>query len=87
MNAIGGGLAAIGNTPLVRLGKLVPEGAAEVWIKLEGGNPTGSYKDRMAVSVLKAAMERGDVAQAIQSSSLQVAALVRRLLSFPPFWG
>ncbi len=62
MNAIGGGLAAIGNTPLVRLGKLVPEGAAEVWIKLEGGNPTGSYKDRMAVSVLKAAMERGDVA-------------------------
>ena len=61
MQAIGGGLAAIGNTPLVRLGKLVPEGAAEVWIKLEGGNPTGSYKDRMAISVVNAAMERGDV--------------------------
>jgi cysteine synthase A len=61
MDAIGGGLAAIGNTPLVRLGKLVPEGAAEVWVKLEGGNPTGSYKDRMAVSVLCAAIERGDV--------------------------
>ena len=57
----GGGLAAIGNTPLVRLGRLVPEGAAEVWVKLEGGNPTGSYKDRMAISVLSAALARGDV--------------------------
>jgi cysteine synthase A len=57
-----GGLAAIGNTPLVRLGRVVPDGAAEVWVKLEGGNPTGSYKDRMAVSVLSAAMERGDIA-------------------------
>jgi cysteine synthase A len=62
MKKIGGGLAAIGNTPLVRLGKLVPDGAAEVWVKLEGGNPTGSYKDRMAISVLSAAMERGAVA-------------------------
>lgn len=61
MHSIGAGLTAIGNTPLVRLGKLVPEGAAEVWVKLEGGNPTGSYKDRMAVSVLQAALERGDV--------------------------
>ena len=60
MEAIGAGLAAIGNTPLVRLQKVVPEGAAEVWVKLEGGNPTGSYKDRMAVSVVKAAMDRGD---------------------------
>lgn len=61
MTIVGAGLAAIGNTPLVRLGKLVPEGAAEVWVKLEGGNPTGSYKDRMAVSLLRAAMARGDV--------------------------
>ncbi len=62
MGKLGGGLAAIGNTPLIRLGPLVPEGAAEVWVKLEGGNPTGSYKDRMAVSVLTAAMERGETA-------------------------
>ena len=62
MDKVGGGLAAIGNTPLVRLGPLVPQGAAEVWVKLEGGNPTGSYKDRMAVSVLTAALERGDIA-------------------------
>ncbi|MDI3335680.1 cysteine synthase family protein [Defluviimonas aestuarii] len=61
MEAIGAGIAAIGNTPLVRLRKVVPGGAAEVWVKLEGGNPTGSYKDRMAISVLNAALERGDV--------------------------
>lgn len=61
MKDFGAGLGAIGNTPLVRLGKLVPEGAAEVWVKLEGGNPTGSYKDRMAISVLSAAIENGDV--------------------------
>jgi cysteine synthase len=57
-----GGLAAIGRTPLVRLGAVVPDGAAEVWVKLEGANPTGSYKDRMAVSLIRRALERGDVA-------------------------
>ena len=36
-----------------------PSGAAELWLKLEAGNPTGSYKDRMAVSVLTQAMHRG----------------------------
>ncbi|WP_353807740.1 PLP-dependent cysteine synthase family protein [Agromyces sp. SYSU T00194] len=56
-----GGLAAIGDTPLVQLGHVVPDGAAEVWVKLEGANPTASHKDRMAVSVLTAALERGDV--------------------------
>ncbi len=61
-NGVGGGLSAIGGTPLVRLGPLVPEGAGEVWVKLEGGNPTGSYKDRMAVSVITSALARGDVA-------------------------
>ena len=61
MENVGGGLAAIGNTPLVRLGKIVPQGAAEVWVKLEGCNPTGSYKDRMAISVVSAALSRGDV--------------------------
>jgi len=54
-----GALAAVGNTPLVRLRALEPEDGAEIWIKLEGGNPTGSYKDRMAVSVLGRAMTRG----------------------------
>ncbi|EAR51954.1 cysteine synthase A [Oceanicola granulosus HTCC2516] len=57
-----GVLAAVGNTPLIRLERLEPAGGAEVWLKLEAGNPTGSYKDRMAVSVLGRAMERGELA-------------------------
>ncbi|WP_112321458.1 PLP-dependent cysteine synthase family protein [Oceanibium sediminis] len=63
MDTFGGGLAAIGNTPMVRLGRLVPQGAAEVWVKLEGTNPTGSYKDRMAISLLTQAMQRGDLSK------------------------
>lgn len=54
-------LGAVGNTPLFRLKAFEPENGAEIWIKLEGGNPTGSYKDRMAVSVLCRAMERGEL--------------------------
>ncbi|WP_343116658.1 cysteine synthase family protein [Ostreiculturibacter nitratireducens] len=54
-------LETIGHTPLVRLKSFEPEDGAEIWIKLEGGNPTGSYKDRMAISVLGRALERGDV--------------------------
>ena len=58
---LGSALGAIGNTPLIRLKALEPKGGAEIWIKLEGGNPTGSYKDRMAVSVLTQAMNRGEL--------------------------
>jgi len=54
-------LDAIGNTPIVKLNRIVPDNAAEVWVKLEGLNPTGSYKDRMAASVLQNALLRGDV--------------------------
>ena len=54
-------LEAIGNTPLVRLERVVPGGCGEVWLKLESGNPTGSYKDRMAVSVIGRAIQRGDL--------------------------
>ena len=54
-------LNAIGNTPLVRLNRVVPEASAGVWLKVEGGNPTGSYKDRMAISVLTRALSRGDI--------------------------
>lgn len=52
-------LGAVGNTPLIRLTAFEPDNCAEIWIKLEGGNPTGSYKDRMAISVLGCAMEKG----------------------------
>ena len=54
-------LIGIGNTPLGKLNNIVPKHSAEVWVKREGLNPTGSYKDRMAVSVLSKAMERGDI--------------------------
>lgn len=54
-------LGAIGGTPVVRLRKLVPEGAAEVWVKLEGANPSGSYKDRMARAIVEGAEARGDL--------------------------
>jgi cysteine synthase A len=56
-----GALAGIGNTPIVRVSKLAPPGSAEVWVKLEAANPTGSYKDRMALAMIEAAEDRGDL--------------------------
>jgi cysteine synthase A len=50
-----GGIDGIGGTPVVRLDRLVGEGDAEVWVKLEAANPTGSYKDRMALAMIEAA--------------------------------
>jgi len=52
-------LEAIGNTPVVQLRRVVPEGAARVFLKLEYFNPTGSYKDRMALSTIEGAERRG----------------------------
>jgi cysteine synthase len=54
-----GMLAGIGDTPLVRLSKLVEPGLAEVWVKLEAANPTGSYKDRMALAMIEGAERDG----------------------------
>jgi len=45
-------LRAIGSTSLVHLRKVVPAGSADVFVKLEGENPTGSMKDRMAGTVI-----------------------------------
>jgi cysteine synthase A len=52
-------LNAIGHTPLVQLTRLAEPGAAEVWVKLEGANPTGSYKDRMALAMIEGAERDG----------------------------
>lgn len=52
-------LDGIGNTPLIRLSRLPGPDDAEVWVKLEGANPTGSYKDRMALAMIEAAEQRG----------------------------
>jgi cysteine synthase len=54
-----GVLAAIGNTPVARLDRLVDKDCAEVWVKLEAANPTGSYKDRMALAMIEAAEADG----------------------------
>ncbi len=54
-------LAAVGATPLVRLARVVPEGSAEVLVKLESYSPTGSYKDRMARAMVENAERRGDL--------------------------
>jgi cysteine synthase A len=52
-------LDAIGNTPLVRLQRIVPDNGAEIWMKLEYVNPTGSMKDRMALSMIEGAERDG----------------------------
>lgn len=52
-------LAAIGNTPVIRLRNVVPDGAARVLLKLEYYNPTASYKDRMALAMVERAEQRG----------------------------
>jgi cysteine synthase A len=52
-------LGAIGNTSLVRLQKIVPPGSAQILVKLEWENPTGSIKDRMAQAVISRAEADG----------------------------
>jgi cysteine synthase A len=57
-----GALAAIGGTPVVRLTRLAEPGMAELWVKLEAHNPTGSYKDRMALAMIEGAERAGRLA-------------------------
>jgi cysteine synthase len=52
-------LDAIGGTPLIRLKRLADARAAEMWVKLEANNPTGSYKDRMALAMIEGAERAG----------------------------
>src|SRR5688572_8974098 len=52
-------LDSIGRTPLVELRKVVPPGSARVLVKLEGANPTGNMKDRMAKAAIEAAEADG----------------------------
>jgi cysteine synthase A len=52
-------LELVGHTPMVRLGKVVPESSAEVWAKLEYLNPGGSVKDRAALGIVLDAERRG----------------------------
>lgn len=52
-------LQAIGNTSLVKLRNVVPEGCAEIYVKLEWENPTGSMKDRTALAMISNAEKDG----------------------------
>jgi len=49
----------IGDTPLVRLNRVVPEGSAEIYVKLEYQNPGASVKDRIAISMIEQAEQDG----------------------------
>ena len=54
-------MPAIGNTPLIKLERLSEPGCAEIYVKYEGGNPTGSMKDRMALAMIEGAERRGQL--------------------------
>lgn len=51
----------IGDTPLVRLNRLVPEDSAEIYVKLEYQNPGASVKDRIAISMIEVAEQEGKI--------------------------
>lgn len=55
-------MKAIGNTPLIKLERLSEPGCADIYVKYEGANPTGSMKDRMALSMIEGAEKRGELA-------------------------
>ena len=52
-------LALIGNTPILQLKKVLPEGSAELWVKCEQYNPGGSVKDRIALAMIEDAEKQG----------------------------
>jgi cysteine synthase A len=54
-------MKTIGNTPLIKLERLAEPGAADIYVKYEGTNPTGSMKDRMALSMIEGAERRGEL--------------------------
>jgi cysteine synthase A len=54
-------LSAIGNTPMVKLSHVVDGTCAAVYVKLEYLNPTGSYKDRMALAIVSEAEKKGQL--------------------------
>lgn len=54
-------MVTIGNTPLFKLERLPEPGSAEIYVKFEGANPTGSMKDRMALAMIEGAEGRGEL--------------------------
>ncbi|HEY6017842.1 MAG TPA: pyridoxal-phosphate dependent enzyme, partial [Gaiellaceae bacterium] len=54
-------LELVGNTPLVELPRITPKESVRIYAKLEGQNPTGSIKDRVAKSMIEAAEASGEL--------------------------
>jgi cysteine synthase A len=54
-------MKAVGKTPLIKLERLAEPGSADIYVKWEGANPTGSMKDRMALAMVEGAEKRGDL--------------------------
>jgi cysteine synthase len=54
-------LDLIGNTPLVEVPRLSPQASVRIWVKLEGQNPTGSVKDRIALAMIEAGEASGEL--------------------------
>ena len=54
-------MIAVGNTPLIKLTHLPGPDSADIYVKWEGANPTGSMKDRMALSMIEGAERRGEL--------------------------
>lgn len=54
-------MKGIGNTPLIKLQKLTDPNSADIYVKFEGANLTGSMKDRMALSMIEGAERRGEL--------------------------
>ena len=62
-------LDAIGDTPLVGMQRLSPNPRVRLWAKLEGNNPTGSMKDRIALTMVEDAERSGELTSDRRSSS------------------
>ena len=56
-------LDTIGNTPLVRINRMNPNPAVQIYAKLEGFNPTGSIKDRIALKMIEQAEQEGQLSK------------------------
>jgi cysteine synthase A len=61
MRVVDSVLELIGSTPMVRLRKVVPDGAADIWVKLEAFNPGFSIKDRAALGMIEEAERDGSL--------------------------
>ena len=59
-------LDLVGNTPMVKLNKVIVNNKVDIYAKLEGNNPGGSVKDRAAYGMIKGAKDRGELGNNIK---------------------